>query len=108
MKLSDREKYIGYGAGAVIALLLLDSVLLSPLFARLNDADARVAKASQELIASSQLFDNSNRARRKWKDMAGDTVKTDASPAESQLLNSARQWAGSAGLTVNSLKPGKA
>jgi hypothetical protein len=108
MKFSNREKYIGYGTAAVIGLLLLDSALLSPLFARLNDADGRVAKSSQELMASDQLFQNSNRARRKWKEMAGNSVKTDASSAESQLLNSARQWAGAAGLSVMSLKPGKA
>lgn len=107
-KLSQRERYIAYGVAAVVGLALLDSVLLSPLLARLNEADGRVTRARQELVAADHLFQNSLRARRKWKEMTGGSVQRDASSAESQLLNGARQWAGAAGLTVTSLKPGKA
>ena len=107
MKLSTREKYIGIGTAAVIGLFALDSVLLSPLFARLNDADQRVANASRELREADQLFQNSLRARRKWRDMAGDTVKTDESAAQSQLLNRVDVWAQTAGLPLSGLKPGR-
>ncbi|HEV7299350.1 MAG TPA: GspMb/PilO family protein [Tepidisphaeraceae bacterium] len=107
MKLSNREKYVGIGAAVVIGLFALDSVLLSPLLARLNDADQRVALANRELREADQLFQNSLRARRKWKDMAGDTVKTDESAGQSQLLNRVDGWAQDAGLPLSALKTGR-
>lgn len=108
MRLSQRERYIAYALGAVLGLALLDGVLLSPLLARLNEADGRIAVAKQELVAADQTLQNSLRARRRWKEMAGDTVQADASSAESQLLNASRQWAATAGLAVTSLKLGRA
>lgn len=105
MKLSKREKWIGLAAAAVLALLLLDQVLLSPLLARLADAEARVSQHSDELSAAQQLFDNRLRAQRKWSDMAGQTLHRDAGSTESQVLNHVRRWASDSGLTVSQLRP---
>lgn len=106
-KLSTREKYIAIGAAAVFGLLALDQVILTPLFTRLNDADRHVTQSREELQRADQLFQNSLRARRRWKEIAANTVMTDSPSAESQLLNHVRDWAGAAGVSLSALKPGR-
>lgn len=103
--MSKREKRIGIVAGIVIGALALDSVLISPLIARRSDANTRIANATLDLARADQVFQNDLRARRVWKELSGDTLRPDASTAESQVLNAARRWAQDAGLTLTSLKP---
>lgn len=105
MTMSKREKRIGIVAGVVIGLLALDSVLISPLIARRSDANTRIDNATLDLSRAQQLFANDLRARRAWSELSGDSLRPDASTAESQVLNAARRWAQDAGLTLASLKP---
>lgn len=102
---SRREQIVALIAVLLVAALLLDQLALSPLLARLSEADAAVARHEQALNQAVSLFDNSLRARRRWKELAGGTMKQAASDAESQVLHAVRQWAQASGLTLTSLKP---
>ncbi len=103
--MSKREKRMGIIAGIVIGALALDSTVISPLEARRKEANDRIADATAALVRADQLFQNDLRARRIWKELSGDSLRPDASTAESQVLNAARRWAQDAGLTLTSLKP---
>jgi type II secretory pathway component PulM len=105
MMLSSRERWIAIATAVVVGLLLLDRVLLSPLLKRLDAANAQLQQHQDALRRADQLFDNRLRAQRRWRDMAGKTLASDAPTAESQVLNRAREWAQAAGLTLTSLKP---
>jgi hypothetical protein len=102
--INTREKRVAVIAGLAIAAFALDRAFVSPLLARQSQAQQRIALATQELASAAQLFDNESRARRRASEMAGDTLTSDASAAESQLLNAARVWAQQSGLELNSLK----
>lgn len=105
MKLSTRERYIAIGVGAVIGLYLLDSVLLSPLLNRLSAASAAVDEGKSALQSGMAVQQNRLNSQKRWVKLAGDSLKTDASTAESQLLNRVSEYAGNSQLAVASLKP---
>ena len=105
MNLSKRERLIGIGTATVIGLLALDSLFLSPLWARYDVAHRAVEEGQRELDRAQQLFQNKLRAQRRWNEITGTTLKNDASAAESQLLNRVRDYAQSANLVLGSLKP---
>lgn len=102
--IKTREKRIALIVGLLLAALALDRAFVSPLLARYDSAQDRIEAASKDLATAAQLFDNEGRARRRASEMAGDTLMFDAPSAESQLLNSARQWAQASGLELTSLK----
>jgi Tfp pilus assembly protein PilO len=105
MTLSTREKAIAVVAGVAVLLLGLNFYLVEPLLERRSRAQAAIAAAQRELLEAAGLFDNDLRARRRWNEMTGQTLRTDGPTAESQLLNNARQWGQEAGLVLTSLKP---
>jgi len=103
--MNTREKRIAIVTGAVIGLLALDAAVVSPLLARLSEASAGVEQGQRDLIEADRTFQNALRAKRRWRDLGGNALQSDASGAESLLLNRVRDWAQSAGLTLTSLKP---
>jgi len=105
MALSKRERLVGLMTAAVLVLLALDQIIATPLIERGREASSRVALASAELLRMDQIFQGDLEARRKWRDMAGESLAADAPTAESQVLNAVRTWAQDAGLTLTSLKP---
>jgi Tfp pilus assembly protein PilO len=105
MKLSKREKLIAIGVGAAVGLYVFDSVLLSPLFDRLNAAESAVLEGKAKLDANVALQANRLNSQKRWVKLAGDSLKTDASAAEAQLLNRVSDFASGAQLAVASLKP---
>jgi hypothetical protein len=105
MTMSKRERYVGIAAAAVVGLLLVDQVLVTPLLARWTSADERIELATIERNGADDLIFASERANRQWSSMIGGQLQRDASEAESQVLSSVREWAQEAGMTLSSLKP---
>lgn len=105
MKVSQRERYVSIAAGVLVALFALDRFALSPWFSRWARADTRIADQTDQLTQAKQTFDGSERANRRWAEISERTLQADAPAAESRILNAARQWAQTAGLSLTSLKP---
>jgi Tfp pilus assembly protein PilO len=103
-----REQLIAWVAGLLVAMLVLDQLALTPLLDRLALADEALQAQQDQLEQATRLFQNSTRARKRWKEMAGGTLRLDNSESQSRVLNSVRQWAQSSGLTLTSLKPERA
>ena len=105
MKLNKRERYAGIAAAAVVGLLVLDQVLVTPLLARWTEAGERIELATIERNGAEDLVFAAERANRQWSGMIGKQLHRDAPEAESQVLNSVREWAQESGMTLTSLKP---
>ena len=105
MKLSQRERYIGIATGAVIGLLVLDSFIITPWMAARADLTMRLDARREEMTRAEQTFTNVRRANRRWSELAGETLQSDASAAESQLLNALRDWSEDSGLSVSAVRP---
>ena len=108
MILSRRERYIVIGTVAVVGLLALDRLFLTPMIERRQVLDEGMRKATAEMTRANGLFTNSPRVNRKWNEMTAETLKIDGSNAESQIIRSVGDWAREAGLNLSSVKPERA
>lgn len=105
MKLSKRERYIGIATGSVLGLLVLDSLIITPWMETRADLARRLEAAREEMTRAEQTFTNLRRANRRWAELAGETLPSDASTAEGQLLNALGDWAEDSGLSVSAVRP---
>ena len=105
MVLTKRERYIGIGTVAVLAILLLDQFIIGPAMTRMDELDAKIAEAQQQHLNAQQLFNSSRRANRDWKTIAGDAMTRDTGDPESRVLNSVREWAQEEGMRLPSVIP---
>ena len=105
MVLTKRERYVGIITIAVLAILVLDQFIISPSVRRMDQLDADIALAGQELLNAQQLFNSSRRANREWKEIAGDEIHHGGGDPESRVLNSVRQWAQDEGMRLPSVIP---
>jgi type II secretory pathway component PulM len=104
MILSKRERYIGIATGAVVTLLALDWFIFTPLLERRQRVQSEIELAQLELDRATLLFKNSKAVNARWREMLDSGVKTDASAAESQVLQAVHDWARESGLTMSSIK----
>ena len=105
--MNAREKTIAIVLGAVVGLYALDSYLLSPYLDRLTKADSLIAEHNQEVSDFETTKRRRVNAAKDWRKVATDSVKTDASAAESQLLGRVRECAQRAQLSLTSQKAEK-
>jgi len=108
MILSRRERYIVIGTVAVVGILALDRLFLTPLIERRQVTDAQMRLASEEMERANGLVTNRSRVNRKWNDMSGASLKMDGATAESQIIRAVGDWALEAGLNLSSVKPERA
>lgn len=107
MVMSKRERNIGIICGVVLGILILDRMMIQPLFDRMKELDAPdtglLAQAQQQLTAATRTMDTGKRADDAWKRMMGSQqLLREESGAESQMLNSVQQWGQGSGLNINS------
>jgi type II secretory pathway component PulM len=105
MTMTRRERYIAIATAAVVALLVLDWLVLSPWFEARDRVSTQLTAAREELNRSQQVFQNLNRANRRWADVSGGALATSASAAEGQTLNALRDWAQASGLALSAMRP---
>ena len=106
MVISKRERYIVIATLAAAGLLLIDRVVYSPLMVQWNDIETRTDARRVELIDTNKLIKESREKSRQWSAMSGKRLPRNASEAESQILNSVREWASEARLPpLSAVKP---
>ncbi len=99
MNLSERERKIGTITAIVVGALVLYQFIIDPQLTRIVELDEQIDTASSEMERAEQLFNGSRSATRKLSEMAGSGLRRTDAAAESELLNSTRQWAQEAGLS---------
>jgi Tfp pilus assembly protein PilO len=102
--LSKRERYIGIITVAVLAILVLDHFIVSPLLDQKAELDAKINDAQGQLDRADRLFSTARRASRKWSEMARGAIVSDSAEAD-RILNRVSEWANESGMSLPSLKP---
>jgi hypothetical protein len=103
--LSKRERYIAIAVVAVLGVLGLDRFFVSPLLARMQEANKKVEDAEDKLKDADRLFDRNKHLNRKWANMGGKALKASQSEAEGQLLSTINDWARRSGMNLVSVQP---
>jgi hypothetical protein len=105
MIFSKREQFIFMATILVVAILLLDRFVVTPLLEQSGAAQQQLASLSHTLESEQLLLQRQHQMSQKWDAMRASGLEKDAAAAESQLLHIYRQWSSEAGLTLISLKP---
>jgi hypothetical protein len=103
--LTQRERYIAIGMGAVLGLLALDYFALTPYLEERKHLQESIDQETTKLSDNIKLRGKYDASKKTWEQMVADGLKSDPSEASYQLVQSIRQWAAEAGLTPVSIKP---
>jgi hypothetical protein len=101
--LSKREKYIGIGAAAAIAILVLDQFVISPYFDAVDQLNRDLTKASQTVADNSLVFERQHKLQKVWADMQTGGLQVDESQADSQAQMAILNWAQRSDMAVTAL-----
>jgi hypothetical protein len=105
MFLSKRERFIIAAAVIVVALLVLDRYVVSPLLECCDRAAARKEGVLADIQRGQDLLARKREIGPKWREMIAGGLKRDPAEAESQILHAVGDWARDAGLKMSSVKP---
>ena len=105
MTFSKRERIIFAALAAVLGVLVLDWWIVTPLFDRSAEVEARKAVLLSEMANAENLLGRRRVVEPRWRSMLADGMKRDPAEAESQVLHALGEWADDAGLDLVSLKP---
>ena len=74
MKINNRQQMLAVVAGATLALLLGDKLVLSPLVSSWKDRSARITHLRRDLLQGSLLLDRQETIRDRWNSMRTNTL----------------------------------
>lgn len=105
MILSKRERYAGIVAAVVVGLFAIDHYALQPVLDRRSQVQREIDAQQEQLVRALGLFKNKTKLINRWDNMVSSGLGTNASAAESQVLQKLSAWAQEAGLNLSSVKP---
>lgn len=105
MKIENRQQILAAGAIAVVALLLLDRIVITPMLDGWKTRAADIARLEGDIRKGRELIDRGDQLRGKWSNMKTNTLTEDS--AEQKLLEAFQRWSDEARISVSSLQPSK-
>lgn len=96
--MSERERYIGIGLGAVLVLLVLNYVFLDPYLKGRKALQDQIAKDTKEIEQNKMIERRHSNLVAQWNEMIKGGMKTAPSEAQLQLDTAMFDWALHAGL----------
>jgi len=92
MVFTKRERIVFVLAGAALAVVLLVSYVLVPLWDARNEAKARKAKLADEVSTANLLLQTSLQMEAKWREMVINGMKNQREEADFQVLSAVDGW----------------
>ncbi len=105
MVLSKRERLIILVTAIVVALLVLDRYVVTPLWDKQAVREAQKQALLAEMERARALLARKHQMQPKWKGMLAGGLQSDPAGAESQILHAVRNWSTECGLRLSSVKP---
>jgi hypothetical protein len=101
----DRQRWLLILTGIAVALLVLDSLVLSPLTRVWQARSAEIARLGKLVAEGESTAARGERTRGLWREMQGQALPTDPAKAEQDLLTAFDRWGRAGGVEVASIKP---
>jgi hypothetical protein len=101
--LSKREKYIGIVAVAAVALLAVNSLVLSPYMDALSDIETQEKADTQTLSDNKLLLYRQKSLQKEWQVLLNSGLEVDESVAQSQTQQDLQSWARAASINLDAL-----
>jgi hypothetical protein len=104
MNLPNRQRWLLVTAGAVVALLVLDRLVFTPLTDSWKARSAEIATLQRNIAAGRSTIERAQRTERLWADMQANALAKDTAQAEQDVLSAFEKWRGSSGVELGSMK----
>jgi hypothetical protein len=105
MNLSNRQQLLGIVAIVALVLLVGDRLVLTPLTKAWKERSAQIAELKKSVSQGSLLLDRERAIRSRWESMRTNTLVSEVSLAENQVLSAFDRWSQESRIGVSSIKP---
>jgi hypothetical protein len=104
MKL-DRQRILMIGAGAAVALLILDSILFTPLTKMWQTHSAEISRLQKNVAEGRSLIARAGQLDRVWADMQTNALPKDAAQGEQEVISAFDRWGRANNIELSSIRP---
>ena len=105
MKIESRQRLLIIVALALLALLVADRLVFTPLVHSWRARTERIASLRKDVAAGTVLLQREKSLRTRWSQMRANTLPNNPSSAEQQLLKAVDAWAQESRVSVTGLTP---
>ncbi len=102
---NNRQRLLIILATVAVALLIGDSLIVTPLVKSWRSRTAEIAKLKKDVVRGRSLIENGPRNRTRWKEMQDQALPKDAAQAEQDLISAFDRWGRSSNIELSSIKP---
>jgi hypothetical protein len=101
----NRQKLLLIAAGASVALLLLDRLLVSPLTKAWQSRRAEITRLQKSVTGGRSAIERGPRTRSLWAEMQAQALESDPAKAEQDLITAFDRWGRAGSVELGSIKP---
>jgi hypothetical protein len=101
----NRQRLLAIVAGAGIALLILDSILFTPLTKLWQSHSAEIVMLQKKVREGRGLIANEAALNRRWADMQTNALPKDPAQAEQDVISAFERWRSQNNLELSSIRP---
>jgi hypothetical protein len=105
MKIKNRQQLLAILAGATLALLLGDRLVVSPLARSWTARNNAIAQLRKDIAQGSVLRDREQIIRNRWESMRTNTLPDNVSLAENEVLQAFEHWSQVSQISIANIKP---
>ncbi|MBI5768864.1 MAG: hypothetical protein HZA93_13785 [Verrucomicrobia bacterium] len=103
--LQNRQRLLAIIAGAAVALLLLDTILFTPLTKLWQTHSAEIVTLQKKVREGRGLIANEAALNRRWSEMQTNALPKDPSQAEQDVISAFERWRGQNNIELGSIRP---
>ena len=92
LNLPNRQRALVIGAGAMVALYLLDSIVFTPLTKLWQAHSVEIVKLKKDVARGRSLIANGAKLEREWADMKTNALPKDPAQAQQDVLSALDRW----------------
>jgi len=103
--MKNRQQVLAIAAGAVVALLVADRLVINPLVHGWKERTARIVELRKLVTQGGVLIERGEQIRARWDNMSTNTLPENVSAAENELLRAFERWSEDSRISISSIKP---
>jgi len=105
MTVPHRQRLLIFAAGTVVGLLILDRVLIAPLFRHWTARTTEIATLRKSIASGTGIVERADRTQLVWNEIRQGALPVDAATAEQTVLTAFDRWGRSSEIEIASIKP---
>jgi hypothetical protein len=102
---ANRPKLLMILAGTAVALLILDSVVFTPLTKSWKARTTEIAKLQKDVTEGKSLIARAERTKATWAEMQSQALPKEPAQAEQDLISAFDKWGRGTNIELGSIKP---